>query len=370
MKYQVFFVLSLLILSITSIEIMSQSVSDLYKNKNFTELSKYLNHTDSLSAEDVFFIGESYSENKEFKIAIELFNKAQEKGYNDPLLIENRAYSYEALDDYKNALKDFIYLSKKFPKEQLYASMIGDQYFYLKDFDSAIEYYQIAISLEGKKWYPYLNLPKSILMNGDTSEALNLYKEHEKLIANDSWEYAAILSEIGWLEKVYNHDYKKALKAYEKAAKFGDYQRSKIQLLPFYYYFSEYQKADSLFALLKKGFEKGELYDYIQKSGRVLIDRFEWNNQKIEVVKYFKQAKDSNDKMYFFYLYEKGSQEVERKFATVYTFTDSSNIPYHVLKSKVRGGDSNFEAYSWTNESISYPEVKRAVLEILNSHEN
>lgn len=121
---------------------------------------------DFKSAQDYFNEAEKFSEQKKYKEAIELLDKAVGK---DPKYLGayiNRGADKSSLGNFKEAIEDYKTVLQIDPQNTLALFNIGNNYKRLKDYKTAVEYYNKAFDTKGGQTV-YLDLTANDLNDYD-----------------------------------------------------------------------------------------------------------------------------------------------------------------------------------------------------------
>ena len=156
--------------------------------------------------------GEAFYCLKEYKKAIENYNKAINLGLDNSNFYSKRGESYYHLKEYEKSIEDYSRAISLNPNNAVYYKRRGDSYYNLKEYEKAIEDYSRAISLNpnnatyynkrGKSYYDLEKYEKAI---EDFSRAISLNPNNDTYYNNRGNSY-------------YNlKEYEKAIEDYSRA---------------------------------------------------------------------------------------------------------------------------------------------------------
>lgn len=161
---------------------------------------------------DLKYLGivlEKQGKNKE---ALTYLKIAERVSIADPEIEEVIAFVFDKIGDFKNAVDYFEKIIKRKNKDWRLATKIGDCFYNLSNYTSAIKYYIDARNLKKDSIEPYFGLYKSMLKLEKYKECLFVLEEAIK-IKNDS----AVLYLNAGLAAAQSHDYIKSLKYLRKS---------------------------------------------------------------------------------------------------------------------------------------------------------
>lgn len=99
-------------------------------------------------ADEYFNIGNKYSREKEYSLAIKYYTLAIENNPNDWQAYSNRGAVKGILNQYNEAIKDLLIAAKINPSDPMAYNNIGLQYNKLDDYSNALKYYNKSIFLD------------------------------------------------------------------------------------------------------------------------------------------------------------------------------------------------------------------------------
>ncbi len=124
MKKIISFTLTILFYSIS----YGQTVLELYDSKNYKELVKQENKADNLTSEELYMVGFAFFQLENDSKAIEFYDKAINKGYDNGSVHFYKGLSLTYQKKYDEALKEIDISLKKEPTNQEFMNQKGDIY--------------------------------------------------------------------------------------------------------------------------------------------------------------------------------------------------------------------------------------------------
>lgn len=368
MKKSLTIVFLLLLIVINS---KSQTIEELYEEKNFNELIKFENKVDELNTEQIFFVGYAFFQLENDGKAIEMYDKAIAKGLDSDYIYLYKGLSLRYDKQYKKAIENFKLAINRNPESQKNYTELANTFYFQEKYDSALVYFYKARNLDFQIGDPYFKIPNIFHIQEKFKEALEEYKISASLINKNDPVYIDLLKSIGQLEYTVFKRYDNAIKAYSEMISLipKDYDMYP-KLIKAYYANEDYVKGDSLFTIMKLEYEKGKLSEEYQQYGSVAIDEFEWDGQKIITYKNFKEPSKTLDIIYKIYLLSKDGKSIERTLMTEKTIQIKEDGVKHLLCEREKNGTHHTYPYGWSSDEIDYPSLKKAVVFVLNKEMN
>lgn len=364
MKYRLLLIF-LLIFTLSNLN--AQTVEELYSSRNYKELIKFEDKTENLDKNQLYYIGYAFFQLENDTKAIEMYDKAIEKGLDDDNIYLYKGLSLRYDKQYDKAIKSFEIAIERNPKGQKNYTELANTYYYQEQYESALEYFYKARELEYELGDPYFKLPYIYHQQNKFKKALEEYKVSAKLINKLDPKYIEIIKNIGQLEYLVTKNYENSIKAYTEMVSLlpNDYDLYP-KLIKAYYANENYIKGDSIFNIMKMQYEKGNLSDEYKKYKNVAIDEFEWNGQKVITHKYFEEPKETLDLMYKIYLLSKDGKSIERTLMTEKTIQIGENGAKHLLCEREKSGVHHTYSYGWSTDNIDYPSLKKSISLVLD----
>ena len=129
----------------------------------------------------------------------------------------------------------------------------------------------------------------------------------------------------------------------------------------------EYDKADSIFALVKTAFEEKRLPQEDMEIKTVAIAQFEWNDQVAVIRRSLIDPKETLDISFKVFLLNKAGDKVERRFMVEKTMQIGENGAKHLLCEQDKAtGDHITYPYGWSTDTIPIEELEKAVRMVLD----
>ena len=345
-----------------------QSVTELYNQRNFQELIKLDNKSDKLTADELYMVGFAFFQTENDSKAIAFYDKAILKGLNNGPVHFYKGLSLRFLKKYEEALKEIEMSLKLEPTNQEFMNEKGMVYYSQKDLDKALEIFEEAKNLPNTFPEPYYWIARIYHEKGDFKKALTAYYEAEKNLTIDNSYYFTTLATIGQLEFTLTKDFRKSAIAYEKAIRLdNENYELYYKLMKSYNSAKEFNKADSIFQIVKEAYKNKKLPKDDMEFKAVSIAQFEWNGQIATIRKSLEDAKETLDITYKVFLQNKEGDKVERRFVVEKTIQFEKYGPNFLLceQDKKTGGHITYP-YGWKEENISAEDLEIAVKLVLD----
>lgn len=362
MKQSIIICISLLM---STLSVYSQSIEQLFVDGEFDKIKQYVDSLDKLDPRDIFAVGYAFFLTEEEEKAVEIYDKAIEKGYTDEPIYYHKGVALIYAEKYDEAEKNIRIAIEKAPKKQRNYSELGNIYYFQKKYDEALTHYYKARELSYQESRPYIAIPNIYLGQGDDKKALEEAKISASLIDKEDPDYITLLDLIGEEERK-SGNYEEAIRVFKKAISLtADNYHPRAELAQTYYMMGEYELGDNIIALFKEKYEAEELPDYYQKNASLQVDEFEVQGRKVIVHKKFKEP-EVLDAIFIAYYLDENGEDIERVIATEKTLDlGMKNSPKHFLGERHEGGHRNFGAISYKDD-VDYQEFKSATIEVLN----
>ncbi len=361
MKQSILICISLLISSLFA---HSQSIEQLFIDGEVDKIKQYADSLDQLTPEDIFAVGYAFFLTEEEMKAVEIYDKAIEKGYTEEPIYYHKCVAFIYAEKYDEAEKNIIIAIEKAPERQRNYTELGNIYYYQDKYDEALPHYYKARELSFDESRSYIAIPNIYLRQGDVEKALEEAKTSASLIDKEDPDYITLLDLIGEEERKLGN-YEEAIRMFKKAISLtADNYEPRAELAQTYYMMGDYERGDSIIAFFKEKYEAEELPDFYQKNGSLQVDEFEVNGQRVIVHKKFKEP-DLLEAIFVAYYLDKNGEDIERVIATEKTLDfGGKDSPKHFLGERHSGGHRNFGAISYEDD-VDYQNFKQGTMEVL-----
>ena len=317
-----------------------------------------------LSAKAIYYRAMSHYMKSEDALALELFDLAIELGPVDHDMFYYKGMTHYYLDENDPALTFIDKAISLLPDEPAFYASKGDVYYKLEEIDSARVYFEKATVLPSHDTRVLLSLGEIYQYQNQIEKALGAYQAamDELSIADDLHQNCSYnLSLMQYLVG----DFEKAKFGLQQHVKlYADDYHAVAKLIQAHYALAEYDESQQYRDLLYDAYESNVLPD--QMKDMFCFDQFMWDDRLIMVFENFDESEESLiEKHQFFILDEDG--KTDYKIASESSFAtrlDKANKKY-VLGLTKDGVHSTFWDYRF-NDDLNYPELKEAVLDILN----
>jgi tetratricopeptide (TPR) repeat protein len=352
--------------------VYGQTTQELYKNKDYKSLIKLEGKADKLTPDELYMVGFAFFQLENDNKAIEFYDKAIVKGLNNGSVHFYKGMSLRYLKRFEDALRE-IELSLKFePANQEFMNEKGMVYYSQNQLDEALEIFEQAKKFTNTFPEPYYWVARINHEKQDYNKALVGYYGAVKNLPKGNSYYLTSLMTIGQLEYTLTKDYKKSAKAYYEAAAL-DKENYELyyKLIKSLNAGKEYEKADSLFVILKVAFENKKLPKEDMEIKAITIAQFEWNGQIATITRSLIDPKETLDISYKVFLINKAGDKVERRFVVEKTMQLEKDGVKHLLceQNKKNGGHVTYP-YGWSTDNIPLDDLQKAVISVLDGKMN
>ena len=357
------FTLTILLYSVS----FGQTVTELYKDRNFQELVKLERKANKLTPDELYMVGYAFFQLENDNKAIEFYDKAIAKGLDNGSVHFYKGLSLCLLKKYDDAMNEVEIAIKKEPTNQEFANQKGLIYYYQDQLDNALPVFEQAKKLPNTYGEPFYWVAKIYHEKEDFSKALTLYYEALDNLPKTNSYYLTTLQSIGQLEYTFTKDYLKSAKAYNQVINLmpKDYDYYP-KLIKAYNAGKDFKKADSIFELMKTAYNNNELSEDDMKFKNVAIDESEWNGQKVTVYKYLVDPKESLDISYKIYLLTKDGGKIERTFMVEKTSKNPDGVKHLLCENDKKTGTHITYSYGWKSETVPLDNLKEAIILVLD----
>lgn len=315
-----------------SVFVQAQKITKLFEDKNYKELITYEKEESHFTAEETYYLGYSFFQMENDKKAVLYYDKAIEKGFEDPI----------------------IYFQK------------GLALMFDKQLDEALKYYNIAIS---KAQVPsfYLEKARIYKLQNKNDLEINTYVEGIKNTQNDDRFYAELVKNAGNYYYAETREYGKAIEIYKTALEkmppdFKIYEK----LIKALNADKKFNDANSYFLKAKSLYDQKQVSQDILKFKNMAVDEFEWNGQWLNVFKSFETPKENLDILYAVYLIDKSGEKIERKFNIEKTLQLDKKIdPEFVVCEEIKNGHATFPI-GFKDDSFTVEELENLIKNLLD----
>ena len=197
--------------------VWGQTTADLYNNKDFQALTKLEDKADTLTAEELYLVGFAFFQLENDTKAIEFYDKAIAKGFDNGTTHFYKTVSLTYLKKYDEALKEIDVALQKEPNNQEYMNQKGVIYKDKGNEDKALDYFEEATRFPNTYGEPFFWVAYIWHGKQDFEKAMKLYKVASEKIPKTNSYYVTTLQSIGQLEYTYTQNYQKSALAYAEA---------------------------------------------------------------------------------------------------------------------------------------------------------
>jgi tetratricopeptide (TPR) repeat protein len=288
--------ISFILLVLLTGSVVGQSqIERMLKQKRYRELAEMAPRADDYSGKDIFHIGQAFIMIGEDQKAVEMFNKAINKGYQNGELYFAKGIAESNLEFYETAIESFEQALYYLPMRKKVLIELAAAYYKDVQLDSAYAtYYKVA-----ENWgdyYPALLMLCQISHEQEKyTKALDCYYEKLPIFKKDPYYYREALEAIVRLQWHHFESYYKAEEALKNLLNtFPDDFGYQMQLMQLYNYTGRYADAAAIENYILKGYSDLKLDNSYYQKGVMLVDQFDTAQYHIEAFRVFQPEKMSN----------------------------------------------------------------------------
>lgn len=343
----------------------SQTIADLYENRDFKKLVSYSDKIDSLNGDELYCIGFAFFQLEDDLNAIKMYDAAIEKGNTKDYVFLYKGLALQFDGQLSNARKNYHLAIAANPKGQKNYTELGNSFYHERKLDSALYYFQIARDQSFELGQPYYMVPHIYQLQSNYEKAIEEYYKSAGLIDKKDPFYSDITKQVAILEYTVTKNYKKCAEVLEKYIALNpDDFLSYETLIKALNASEQYKKANEYFELLRIAHNEEKLDAGAQKYGNITFANTEWNGRRVVVVKYFKEPTEMLDVIYKVLLLDEKGEDVERRLITEKTVQLEKNGPKHLLCERENDGDHITYSYGWKTDEISLEELLEACFKV------
>lgn len=351
MKAQMISLLSCLLFSFAS---NAQSrIENLLKQKRYSEVIAFADQTDKLSGQDIFHIGQAYIMQKDDEKAIEMFNKAINKGYKNGEVYFAKGIAQSNLEFYQESINSFRQALYYLPKRKKVLIELAASYYKAQELDSAYSVYQ-TIEKNWGDYYPAILMTCQILHEQERyTKALDCYYTKLHILQRDDFYHKQALEAVMRLEWHQFSNYPKAELAIKNLlARYPENYQYSMLLMQLYNYTGRYADASILESSILDAYTMAKLPRSYYTKGAMVVDQFDSAHFHIEAYRNFQPHKE-NGIVYHFFLFNATTSRPIGDFVAIATDSTAFLQGYTLDSANVR------------LETIDYAVVKKYVLKTL-----
>jgi tetratricopeptide (TPR) repeat protein len=358
--------LVILLTVFSSVFCMAQKAGDLFRDKNYQELVKLEKDSNNLSSRELYMLGYAFFQLENDARAVAFYDKAISKGLDSAYVHCDKGIALRYSRYYGEAIKEFDMAIKKAPHNQMYRSEKGFAHYYAGDLPKAFDVFLEAQKSPNSVQAPFYMVPRIYQENGELDKALDGFNKALKHISKDNEYYVSTLADIGWLEYAYTKNYARSAEAYAVALQLNKKKYDLYSgLMKALNAEKLYARADSIFDLMKKAYDRMDFSDQEMKFKNVVIDEDEWRGQKLSVYRSLAEPQESPDAYYKVYLLNKEGDKAERTFMVEKSASGSGAAVYQLCEKIKKTGAQLIYPQGWDQESVPLEDLKRLVILVL-----
>lgn len=342
---------------------LSKELQNLYDQQAYDKiLEEYTPKIKDLSAKSVYYIGMVHYMKEEDDKCIEMMNLSIKKDSTDADAYFIRGMTQNYLGKFTEAILSFQSAIRLDSSKSDYFSGLGDSYFNIEQYETALEAYQEATEKEYPIDRPFIMIPQILSAQEKPEEALKAFYLAKNNISKETSSYITVLYNIG-LSELLHKNYNKSESAFKEIIEIypEDYQ-TYAKLIQVYYGKKEYNKATPYRDILYQAYHKGVLTDNLKEM--FCFDQFNWKDKLIQVFERFEEKEGELYYKHLFYVVNQ-NDEIELRLQT-----ENSPISIELGGPKYLIGMNRGDTHSTFRygfaEDFKYDELKATIIEILD----
>lgn len=344
---------------------LAENFKQLYKEKKFNEIIKYKpKKNEELTAKALYYKGMSHYMKSEDKDAMKYFDLAIDKGPVDYDMFYYKGMILFYANKFTESLPYFDKAIALLPNEPDFYAGKGEAYYALENKDSAIVFFEKAAKLPNCKTRVFLLMGELYQDLKQNESALTVYKTALTQLTPSDDSYQICLFNLGLLQQL-TGKLSEAKETFEKhiTAYPIDFH-TMAKLIQVYYSLSEFDKA----LMYKEKLYAAHKANKLSEEMKVMFcfDQFIWDGKRVMVFENFDEPDEFMFvKHHFFIMDDHGeiAYQIDSESSVAIRMNDSKN-KYVLCLVK---DESHFTFWQYVfNDNYKYPELKAAVLDILN----
>jgi tetratricopeptide (TPR) repeat protein len=343
----------------------AEKLKALYEQQKYDEVIKYKpGANEDLSAKSFYYIGMAYYMKEDDRNALKYLDQAIAKGPADHDMYFYKGMILFFMKKYEEALPFVDNAIALLPEEPDFYGAKGEILNLLKRTDSAIVYLTKATSYQRCKPRYYLTLADIYQSLDRNVDALVVFKTAAERLPVGETDHQTFSYNTGLMQQL-TGDSIAARASFEKhIIQYPDDYRAIAKLIQVYYSLEEYEKAKPLKAALYGAHKKNVLPEGMEKM--FCFHQFYWKGKKIMAFEHFDEPGQEPIfvKHNFYVMKDDGTVDYQVRSESSAAVRMTPNGKY-VLCLVRNSSFSTFWNYVFTDD-YKYPELKKAVLDILN----
>jgi tetratricopeptide (TPR) repeat protein len=347
---------------------LTDKFKELYKHKKYNEIIKYKpKKNEELTAKALYYKGMSHYMKSEDKDAMNYINLAIEKGPVDFDMFYYKGMLLFYGNKFNESLPYFDKAIELLPEEPDFYAGKGEAYYSLNKIDSAIVYFEKASELPNCKTRVLLLMGEIYQEKKEVNKALTVYKTALSKLSPNEISYQNCSFNLGLIQYL-TASYSDAKETLEKHVNtFPADFHAIAKLIQVYYSLNEFDKAIPFKQKLYAAHKSKKLQD--EMKDMFCFDQFMWNEKRVLVFESFDEPDDFMFVKHHFYIMDEDGNiayRIESESSVSIRISDPKNK--YVLCLVKNGTHLTYWQYVF-NDDYKYPELKSAVLDILNDKE-
>lgn len=324
-------------------------------------IGQYAPAPERLSAAALYYVGYAYFMKQEDDSCLKFMDLSIAKDANDhrPHFIKGSTLNY--MQQFDQAIKCFKAAIALKPDTAEYYSGLGDAYYNLHLYESALENYKTAREKNSPGERPFLMVPQVYFSLRQEAKALEALHYNTTKLPRGSEGYTKSWFNIGQIESL-SGNYDKAETAFLAVIQSdsSDYH-AYAKLIQVYYHNKTYEKAKVYRAGLYDAHKQGRLKENMEDM--FCFDQFKWKDKSIQAFERYEEgSKRIYNKQIFYVLDSIGNVDftIQTEYSPI--SVEMGGPKYILCGSK---GGTHFNYGIGFNDDVKYDDLKNTVINIL-----
>jgi len=344
---------------------LADNFKQLYKEKKYDEIIKYKpKKNEDLTAKAFYYKGMSHYMKSQDKDALKYFDLAIEKGPVDYDMFYYRGMILFYANKFKESLPYFDKAIALLPNEPDFYAGKGEAYYSLDNKDSAIVYFEKASKLPNCKTRVLLLMGEIYKEQNKNESASTAYRTALGQLTPSDDSYQNCSFNLGLMQQLTGKlpEAKETLEKHISAYPTDFHAMAK--LIQVYYSLTEFDKALPCKQKLYEAHKAKKLQE--EMKDMFCFDQFIWNGKRVMAFENFDEPDEFMFVKHHFYIMNDNGKidyRIDSESSVAIRMNGSKN-KYVLCLVK---GESHFTYWQYVfNDNYKYPELKTAVLDILN----
>ncbi|MBK7036663.1 MAG: tetratricopeptide repeat protein [Bacteroidetes bacterium] len=344
---------------------LTDKFRELFNENSYDEIIRYKPKKDEeLTAKALYYIGMSYYMKTQDNAAMKYIDMAIEKGPVDWDMFYYKGMLLFYADKFEESLPYFDKAIVMLPDETDFYAGKGEAYYSMENRDSAIVYFEKAAKLENCEPRVLLFMGEIYQYQNKIENALTAYKTALPQLTPNDDSHQNCSFNVGLMQQL-TEKFPEARETFEKhISLYPTDFHAMAKLIQVYYSLTEFDKAIPYKNILYAAHKSDKLKEGMKEM--FCFDQFLWNDMRVMAFENFDETGDFMFVKHHFYILDNNADilyRIDSESSPAISINDP-NSKYVLCLVK---DESHFTYWQYVfNDDYKYPELKAAVLDILN----